>query len=122
MPDEPITGESITPNSDDQVAKDNLADAKAHARQAAEELRAAAEAKARELKSAAEAKAREFRETATAKAGEYREKAEHFYGDARAKARTWQDEGEAFVREKPLKAVACALIAGFVLGALFRGK
>ena len=120
---DPMSDENSTPATDDNVAaKDNLAGAKAHAKQAAEDLRAAAEAKARELKTAAEAKAREFRDTASAKAGEYREKAEHFYGDARAKARTWQDEGEVFIREKPLKAVVCALVAGFVLGALFRNK
>jgi ElaB/YqjD/DUF883 family membrane-anchored ribosome-binding protein len=94
--------------------------AKTHARQAAEELRAAAEAKARELKVAAEAKARELRAAANVKADEIRGRAEEYYGEARDRAKTWQEEGEVYVRQNPLKAVAGALAAGFVIGLLIR--
>jgi len=102
--------------------KDNFAEAKAHAMQAAQELRAAAEAKARELRQAAEVRAREFRETATARVEAFRGRAGHAFGDASATARTVQEESETFIRENPLKAVACALLAGFFLGAIFRDK
>lgn len=102
--------------------KDNFAEAKAHARQAAQELRAAAEAKAREFREAAEIRAREFRETASARVEAFRGKAEHAFGDATARARTMQEESETFIRENPLKAVACALLAGFFLGAIFKDK
>ena len=39
---------------------------------------------------------------------------------AKDRARSFQDEGEAYVRQNPLRAVLIALGAGFVLGALFR--
>ena len=82
---------------------------KAHAMQAAEELRAAAEEKASELRATAESKAQE-----------YRAKAEETLGQARTRARSFQEEGEAYVRENPLQGVLTALGVGFVLGLLFR--
>lgn len=93
---------------------------KAHAKLAAEELRAAAEEKASELRAAAEAKAAEFRTTAEAKAQEYRSKAEETFQQARERARTLQEEGEAYVRENPMRGVLTALGVGFVIGLLFR--
>jgi ElaB/YqjD/DUF883 family membrane-anchored ribosome-binding protein len=95
-------------------------DAKTHAKQAADDLRAAAESKARELKEAAEIKARELRDAASAKAGEFKERAGHYYEEARGRARTWQGDGEAYVRENPMRAVCTALFAGFVVGLLIR--
>ena len=91
---------------------------KGHARQAAEELRSAAEAKARELREAAEAKANELRGKAEHAYGEARVRAEHAYEDARVRVQTWRDDGEAYVRENPTKAILTALCAGFVLGVL----
>ena len=88
---------------------DKFESGKAHARQAAEDLKSAAEAKAAELRAAAEAKAQEFRT-----------RAEQAYEQARARARTFQEEGEAFVRENPMRGVMTALGVGFVLGLLFR--
>jgi ElaB/YqjD/DUF883 family membrane-anchored ribosome-binding protein len=78
-------------------------------RQAADELRAAAEAKARDLRSAAEARADDLRH-----------RAEDYYDEARNRARTLQDDGEAYVRENPMRAVVMSLGAGFILGLMFR--
>ncbi len=121
-PGAPVNEGASTQQSAHPESNDKLADAKKHARQAADDLRAAAEVKARELKSAAEAKVREYRETAEAKAGEFRGKAEHYYDDARARARTFQEEGENFVRKEPLKAIVYALAAGFLLGTIFKSR
>ena len=114
MPDE------TTPNINEPSPKPSFESAKAHAKEAADELRAASEAKARELREKATAKAQEFRQTAEAKVHEFREKAEHTYGEARARARTLQEDGEAYIRENPAKAVLTALAAGFVIGLLLR--
>ncbi len=123
-----MTDEFNTPNNDPSIPAaapqphDPIGDAKKHAKQAADDLRAAAEERGRDLKHAAEAKVREFRATAEAKAGEFRGKAEHYYEDARERARGFQGDTEAFVREQPMKAVAYALAAGFLLGTLFKGR
>jgi ElaB/YqjD/DUF883 family membrane-anchored ribosome-binding protein len=85
-----------------------------------EELRGTATAKAEELRTAATAKAEEFRTAATAKAEELRGKAEHAWGDAKVKARTYQDDGEAYVRENPTRAILTAVGVGFILGLIFR--
>ncbi|MEO8353787.1 MAG: hypothetical protein ABI680_18830 [Chthoniobacteraceae bacterium] len=118
----PINEGSATRENANAESKDRLSEAKKHARLAADDLRAAAEVKARELKSAAEAKVREYRETAGVKAGEFRGKAEHYYEGARARARTFQEEGETFVRKEPLKAIVYALAAGFLLGTIFKSR
>jgi ElaB/YqjD/DUF883 family membrane-anchored ribosome-binding protein len=82
---------------------------KAHAAQAAEDLRAAAEAKAQALRAAAEAKAQVLRG-----------RAEQAYTDARSRARTFREDGEHYIRENPTRAVLTALGVGFVLGLIFR--
>ena len=114
MPDE------MMPDPNEPTTKPSFESAKAHAREAADELKAAAESKAREFRDKATAKAQEFRQTAEAKVHEFREKAEHTYGEARARTRTLQEDGEAYVRENPAKAVLTALAAGFVIGLLLR--
>ena len=76
--------------------------------------------KASEFRSVAEEKAAEFRTVAESKANEYRAKAEETYQHARTRARTLQEEGEAYVRENPLRGVLTALGVGFVLGLIFR--
>lgn len=90
-------------------SQENASASKTHARQAADDLKAAAQAKADELRHRAE----EYY-------GEARGRAEEYYGQARERARTFQDDGEAYVRENPVRAVLTALGAGFVLGLLFR--
>lgn len=114
MPDEPnipgstdpLTG--ATPGASG-TPQDNISGSKTHARQAADDLKAAAQAKADELRHRAE----EYY-------GQARGRAEDYYGQARDRARTFQDDGEAYIRENPVRAVITALGAGFVLGLLFR--
>ena len=79
-------------------AQDKLESSKTHARKAAEDLKSAA----------------------GAVAGEYRGKAEQAWDDARERVRTFQEDGEQYVRENPTKAVFTALGVGFVLGLIFR--
>lgn len=57
---------------------------------------------------------------AAEKAEQFREKAAEVYEDARLKARSWQDEGEACVREQPRAAMQTVLVAGFMIAVLIR--
>jgi ElaB/YqjD/DUF883 family membrane-anchored ribosome-binding protein len=75
-----------------------LESSKTHVRQAADDLRTAA----------------------TEMAQDYRGRAEQAWGDATTRARTFQEDGEQYVRENPTKAVFTALGIGFVLGMIFR--
>ena len=60
-------------------------------------------------------------ESASAKVAEdYRDKAEQSWDETKVRVRTWQEEGEEYVRENPMKAVFTALGIGFVLGFTFR--
>ena len=60
-------------------------------------------------------------ESATAKVGDdYQDKAQHSWNEAKKRVRTWQDDGEDYVRENPTKAVFAALGIGFVLGLIVR--
>ncbi len=101
-------------------AEEKFASGKTHATQAAEEIREAAAAKAGELKNVATAKAEEFRKVASERANEYRAKAESAVADARVRAKTFQDEGEKYIRENPLRAVGTAFAAGLIFGLLIR--
>ena len=66
-------------------------------------------------------RAAEALESATAEVGEdYRDKAEQTWDETKVRVRTWQDEGEEYVRENPMKAVFAALGIGFVLGLMIR--
>ena len=80
------------------TAENKLDSSKTHARRAAEDLKSAA----------------------TAVADEYRGKAEQAWDDARVRARTFQEDGEQYVRDNPTKAVCTALGIGFILGLVFR--
>src|ERR1051325_2948953 len=84
------------------AAQDKFESGKTHARQAAEDLKSAAGVVADEWKSAAGAKAQE-----------YRGKAEQAWDDARERVRTFQEDGEQYIRENPTKAVFTALGIGF---------
>ena len=64
--------------------------------------------------------AQDFRTAATDIAGEYRGKAEQAWGDAQDRVRTFQEDGEQYVRDNPTKAVFTALGIGFLLGIIFR--
>lgn len=80
-----------------------------HARKAVEDLRSAAEEKTAAIRSAAEAKAQELRH-----------RAEEAWHQTRDRAKTWQSDGEQYIRENPTRAVLTALGVGFVVGLLFR--
>jgi ElaB/YqjD/DUF883 family membrane-anchored ribosome-binding protein len=79
-------------------AQNKIESSKTHARRAAEDLKSAA----------------------TSMAEDYRDKATQVWDDAKVRARTLQEDGEDYVRENPMKAVATALGIGFVLGLIFR--
>jgi len=126
-----MSNETPDPNETTSEAASRFETGKAHAKRAADELKAAAAAKAQELRETAAAKAQEFRQTASAKAqefraqagakaNEWRDYAQDYYGTARERAKTFQDESEAYIRENPMRAVLTALGVGFVLGILFR--
>jgi ElaB/YqjD/DUF883 family membrane-anchored ribosome-binding protein len=53
-------------------------------------------------------------------AGDYRSKAEQSWDENKVRVRAWQEEGEEYVRENPMKAIFTALGLGFVLGFIFR--
>jgi ElaB/YqjD/DUF883 family membrane-anchored ribosome-binding protein len=94
---------------DNVTASGKFESSKTHVRKAAEDLRSAAGVVADDLKSAAGAMAEE-----------YRGKAEQAWDDARERVRTFQEDGEQYIRENPTKAVFTALGIGFVLGLIFR--
>ena len=62
----------------------------------------------------------EFKSAAGAVAEQYRGRAEEVWNDATGRVRTFQEDGEQYVRDNPTKAVFTALGIGFVLGLIFR--
>ena len=94
--------------------------AKASAMKAAEELRAAASAKAQDLRAAAEQRAQQLKSAAQEHAGEFRDYADQAFSDARDRYADLRTEGEKFVREKPMHAVATAFGVGLLLGLILR--
>ena len=104
-------------NRDPQEAAES---AKDHVKSAADDFKSAATAKAEEIRRAAEKKAEELRQAAQNKAREFSGVAGSAWTDARSKAKTWQTEGETYVRENPTKAILVALGLGFVVGLMFR--
>jgi len=62
----------------------------------------------------------EFKNAAGAVADQYRGRAEEVWNDATGRVRTFQEDGEQYVRDNPTKAVFTALGIGFVLGLIFR--
>jgi ElaB/YqjD/DUF883 family membrane-anchored ribosome-binding protein len=53
-------------------------------------------------------------------ATEYQNKAEQSLEETKRRVRSWQEEGEEYVRAKPMKAVFIALGIGFVLSRMLR--
>jgi ElaB/YqjD/DUF883 family membrane-anchored ribosome-binding protein len=85
-----------------------------HLKAAAGDLNEAARAQVEKIRQAAEQKADELQGVAHGKARELRAVAEK----ASSQAKSWQAEGEAYVRDNPAKAVLVAFGVGFLLGLL----
>jgi ElaB/YqjD/DUF883 family membrane-anchored ribosome-binding protein len=80
----------------------------------------AASAKVEHIRQAAGQKADELRSAVQGKAQELKGSAETAWSDIRFRAKSWQAEGEAYVRDNPIKAVSMALGLGILLGLLLR--
>jgi ElaB/YqjD/DUF883 family membrane-anchored ribosome-binding protein len=87
-----------------------------HLQSVAGDLKDAAGAKIENIRQAAGQKADEFRGAAQGKVEELRGAAEK----ATSQAKSWQAEGEVYVRENPTKAVLVAVGVGLLLGFLLR--
>ena len=93
---------------------------KDHLRAAAGDIKEAVSAQVENIRQAAAEKTDELREAAQGKVQELRGAAGSAWSDASSQAKTWQAEGEAYIRDNPTKAIGIALGAGFVLGLLLR--
>jgi ElaB/YqjD/DUF883 family membrane-anchored ribosome-binding protein len=78
------------------------------------------QAKFESTKTHVRAAADDLRTAATNMAEDYRGRAEDAWEQARDRVRTFQDDGEQYVRDNPTKAVFTALGVGFILGLIFR--
>jgi ElaB/YqjD/DUF883 family membrane-anchored ribosome-binding protein len=87
-----------------------------HLESAAGDFKEAAGARIENIRQAAGKKADELRGAAQNKVQELRGAGEK----ATSQAKSWQAEGEAYVRDNPTKAVLVALGVGLVLGFLLR--
>jgi ElaB/YqjD/DUF883 family membrane-anchored ribosome-binding protein len=85
-----------------------------HLESAANDLKGAASTE--NIRQAAERKSDELRGGAQGKVEELRGAVEN----AKSQAKSWQAEGEAYVRENPTKAILVALGVGVLLGLLLR--
>jgi ElaB/YqjD/DUF883 family membrane-anchored ribosome-binding protein len=113
LPEGNIMDEHQNPSETTESGKDNLI-------AAAGDLKQAAGAKVEDLRQAAGQKADDLRSAAQDKAQEIRGAAENAWSGARSKAKSWRSEGEAYVRDNPIKAVLIALGFGLLLGFLLR--
>jgi ElaB/YqjD/DUF883 family membrane-anchored ribosome-binding protein len=80
----------------------------------------AAENEAESTHQQAQRAAEALESASTGMAEDYQSKAEGSWEEAKMRVRTWQDDGEEYVRENPMKAVSTALGIGFVLGLIVR--
>jgi ElaB/YqjD/DUF883 family membrane-anchored ribosome-binding protein len=89
-------------------------------RTVAENFKEAASAKAEDIRQAAGQRADELRSAMQGRAQELKESAQTTLSDIRFQAKRWQAEGEAYVRDNPVKAVSMGLGLGFLTGLLLR--
>lgn len=80
----------------------------------------AAENKLEDSRTDAQRAAKDFASATTTMAEEYKNKATKSWDEAKGRVRSWQEEGEEYVRAKPMKAVFIALGVGFVLSRMLR--
>ena len=78
------------------------------------------QAKFESTKTHVRAAADDLRTAATTMAEDYRGRAEDAWDQARDRVRTFQEDGEQYVRDNPTKAVFTALGVGFILGLILR--
>ncbi len=113
------------------TASDNLESSRAHAVQAAEELKAAASQKADELKGSAMAQAarlkdkaeetaQNFTENARDNVNQFRDYADENWSDVKVRIDDYKEEGERYVRQNPTKAILMAVGLGFIIGRILR--
>ena len=102
------------------ASQDPFQAAKASAMKAAEDLRSVASQKAQEFRSVAEQRAQQFKSVAQERAGEFREYADQAYTDAQARYADSREEGERFIRQKPVQAVLTAFGVGLFVGLILR--
>ena len=93
---------------------------KDHLRAASDDLKKAASAKVEDIRHAAEQKADELRTATQGKAQEVRGTAESALSGVMSIAKSWQAEGEAYVRGNPTKAILVAFGLGLLLGISLR--
>jgi ElaB/YqjD/DUF883 family membrane-anchored ribosome-binding protein len=105
--------EHQNPEEAAESAKDNL-------RASVDNLKEAASAKVEDMRHAAGQKADDLRSAVQDKAQELRGTAEAAWSDVSSKTKSWQIQGEAYVRDNPAKAVLIALGFGLLLGLLLR--
>jgi len=103
-----------------RAAKAAFEASKEHATVAFKEGKEHVTAAAQDLTHAATAKVEEVRTQVGTVAQTYKGRAEQVFNDASIRARTFQDDGESYIRENPLRAVGIAVGVGFVLGLLIR--
>jgi ElaB/YqjD/DUF883 family membrane-anchored ribosome-binding protein len=120
-----------TETTENSTAGDNLEASRAHAVQAAEELKAAASRKAEELKESAKEQAarlreragetaQNFKETAGDNVNQFRDYADENWSDVKVRLDDYKEEGERYIRQNPSKAVLMAVGIGFIIGRIFR--
>jgi ElaB/YqjD/DUF883 family membrane-anchored ribosome-binding protein len=101
--------ENQNPEEAVKMGQDHLKEAAGNFREAASAKVEAAGQKADELRGAAQDKAQELRGVA-----------QSAWSDTKSRAKSWQAEGEAYVRDNPTQAILIALGVGVLLGLLFR--
>ena len=120
-----------TKKTENSTAGENLEASRAHALQAAEELKAAAGMKAEELRESAKEKASKLRgkaestaqnikHTASENVNQFRDYADENWTDVKIRFDDYKEEGERYVRQNPTKSILIAIGLGFIIGRILR--
>lgn len=120
-----------TKDTENNTSSGNLEASRAHAVQAAEELKTAASQKADELKESAmeqaaklrdkaEETAQNFKDSASDNVNHFRDYADENWSDVKVRIDDYKEEGERYVRQNPTKAILMAVGLGFIIGRILR--